>query len=165
MSENSRAIKERIEKMRTEMANERERKTAEDMARVQAEAERLAKEEHMKWKHKQQLHAQSIQEEKERNAREQEEYRKQMKEKEELMTVIVTQRGHFTAKYCDIVLLSTTCKNKHALNMFLTTHGARIRDLYQQIEGIDEKIRVIIKKSLNNCFLTKYYNMLAVVIY
>ncbi|XP_014474117.1 PREDICTED: nucleoporin GLE1 [Dinoponera quadriceps] len=141
MNENSLAIKEEMEKLRMLMAHERERRNAENSAHILAEEERIAKEEEMKRRHEQQLHAQRVQEQKERLEREMEEYRKRMKEKEELMKAIVIQRGHFTAKYCDIVSLSKTCKDKHALNVFLASNGARIKEFCQQIEAIDEKIR------------------------
>ncbi|XP_032683925.1 nucleoporin Gle1 isoform X2 [Odontomachus brunneus] len=141
MNENSRVIKEEMEKMRMSMAHERERRNAEYLADILAEEERIAKEEEMKRQHEQQLYAQRVQEQKERLEREMEEYRKRMKEKEELIRAIVIQRGHFTAKYCDIVSLSKTCKDKHALNVFFATNGARIKELCQQIEAIDEKIR------------------------
>lgn len=156
MNENSRVIKEEMEKLRMSMAHERERRNAENLADILAEEERIAKEEEMKRQHEKQLHAQRVQEQKERLEREMEEYRKRMKEKEELIRAIVIQRGYFTAKYCDIVSLSKIWKDKHALNVFLASNGARIKELCQQIEAIDEKIRVIIKKSINKCFLTKY---------
>lgn len=149
MNENSRVIKEEMEKLRMSAAHERECRNAENLAHILAEGERIAKEEEMKRQHEQQLYAQHVQEQKERLEREMEEYRKRMKEKEELIRAIVIQRGHFTAKYCDIVSLSKTCKNKHALNVFLTSNGAKIKELCQQIEIIDEKIRVIIKESIN----------------
>ncbi|XP_011138602.1 nucleoporin GLE1 [Harpegnathos saltator] len=141
MNENSRVIKENMEKLRMLMAHERECRDEENLAHILAEQERIAKEEEMKRRHEQQLHAQRIQEQKEGLEREMEEYRKRMKEKEELLRAIVIQRSQFTARYCDIVSLSKTCKDKQALNIFLASHGARIKELWQQIEAIDEKIR------------------------
>lgn len=136
-------------------AMERERKHAEDMARIEAEGERIAEEEKIKWQQKQELNARIVQEQKERDKQELEEYRKHMKEKEELMRAIVTQRGYFMDKYGDIVILSRTCKDKRALNIFFATNGAKIRELYQQVEGISEKTKVIIKENVNKRFFTR----------
>lgn len=157
MNENSRFIKEEMEKQRMSVAHERERRNAENLARILAEEERIAKEEEMKRRHEQQLHAQRVQEQKERLEREMEEYRKRMKEKEELSKAIMFQRSQFTSKYYNIVSLSKTCKDRQALNIFLMSNGATIRELCQQIEAIDDKIKVIIKENINKSFLTKHY--------
>lgn len=148
MKENGRVIQEQMANSRSLMARERERRNEEKLADILAEIERIAEQEEIKRRHEQQLQAQRAQEQKEKLEREVEEYRKRMKEKEELTKIVMVHRGQFTAKYCDIVMLSKNCKDQHAVDVILTANSARIKDLIQQIESLDEKIKVIIKKGL-----------------
>ncbi|KAM0725192.1 mRNA export factor GLE1 [Formica fusca] len=141
MKENGRVIQEKMANSRSLMARERERRNEEKLADILAEIERIAEQEEIKRRHEQQLQAQRAQEQKEKLEREVEEYRKRMKEKEELTKIVMVHRGHFTAKYCDIVTLSKNCKDKYAIDMILTANSARIKQLIQQIEALDEKIK------------------------
>ncbi|KYQ60193.1 Nucleoporin GLE1, partial [Trachymyrmex zeteki] len=140
MNENARVIQEQMANSRSSMARERERRSEEKLAYFLAEEERLAEQEEIKRRHEQQLQAQRAQEQKEKLEREMEEYRRRMKEKELIKTVSV-HRDQFTAKYCDLVALSKTCKDQQAFSALFTAHNATIRDVFQQIEAIDEKIR------------------------
>jgi len=146
MKENGRAIQKQMANSRSSMARERERRSEEKLAYFLAEEERIAEQEEIKRRHEQQLQAQRAQEQKEKLEREVEEYRKRMKEKEELIKTVLVHRGQFTAKYCDLMALSKTCKDQQAFSVVFTAHTARINDLIQRIEPLDEKIRVIIEK-------------------
>lgn len=146
MEENGRAIQAQMENSRSNMARERERRTAEKLANILAEEERIAEQEEIKRQHEQQLQQQRLQEQVEKNKRELEEYRKRMKEKEEATKTVMAHRAQFTTKYCDIAAISKACKDKHALNAVLTANTPRLRELIQQFEALDEKIKVIIKR-------------------
>lgn len=146
MKENGRVIQEQMANTRSLMARERERRNEKSLADIQAEIERIAEQEEIKRRHEQQLQAQRAQEQKEKLEREVEEYRKQMKEKEELIKMVMAHREQFTTKYCDIVTLSKNCKDKRAFDVILTANSARLKELVQQIEALDGKIKVIIKK-------------------
>ncbi|KAL6426770.1 hypothetical protein ACFW04_009244 [Cataglyphis niger] len=141
MKENGRVIQEQMANSRSLMARERERRNEEKLADILTEIERIAEQEEIKRRHEQQLQAQRAQEQKEKLEREVEEYRKRMKEKEELTKIVMVHRGQFTAKYCDIVMLSKNCKDPHAVDVILMANSARIKDLIQQIESLDEKIK------------------------
>ncbi|XP_072746236.1 uncharacterized protein Gle1 isoform X2 [Anoplolepis gracilipes] len=141
MRENGRVIQEQMANSRSLMASERVRRNEEKLADILAEIERIAEEEEIKRRHEQQLQAQRAQEQKEKLEREVEEYRKRMKEKEELTKLVMVHRSQFIAKYCDIVALTKACENKHALDVILTANSARIKELIQQIEVLDEKIK------------------------
>ncbi|XP_011697217.1 PREDICTED: nucleoporin GLE1 [Wasmannia auropunctata] len=141
MKENGRAIQEQMANSRSTMARERERRSEEKLAYLLAEEERIAEQDEIKRRHEQQLHAQRIQEQKEKLEQEMEEYRRRMKEKEELTKAVLIHRGQFTAKYCELMALSKICKDQEAFHVIFTAHTARIRDLIQRIEALDEKIR------------------------
>ncbi|KMQ90590.1 nucleoporin gle1 [Lasius niger] len=141
MKENGRVIQEQMANSRSLMARERERRNEENLADILAEIERIAEQEEIKRRHEQQLQAQRAQEQKEKLEREVEEYRKRMKEKEELTKIVMVYRGQFTAKYCDIVTLSKNCKDKYAFDVILMANTARIKELIQHIEALDEKIK------------------------
>lgn len=155
MKENVRVIQEQMANSRSLMAREREQRNEEKLANILAEIERIAEQEEIKRRHEQQLQAQRAQEQKEKLEREVEEYRKRMKEREELTKIVMIHRGHFTAKYCDIVTLSKNCKDKHAFDVILTANSARIKELIKQIETLDEKIKVSIKKEYKKRKLKK----------
>ncbi|XP_012062101.1 PREDICTED: DNA ligase 1-like [Atta cephalotes] len=141
MNENVRVIQEQMANSRSSMARERERRSEEKLAYFLAEEERLAEQEEIKRRHEQQLQAQRAQEQKEKLEREMEEYRRRMKEKERLMKTVSVHRDQFTAKYCDLVALSKTCKDQQAFSAIFTANNTMIRDMFQRIEAIDEKIR------------------------
>ncbi|KYM76071.1 Nucleoporin GLE1 [Atta colombica] len=141
MNENVRVIQEQMANSRSSMARERERRSEEKLAYFLAEEERLAEQEEIKRRHEQQLQAQRAQEQKEKLEREMEEYRRKMKEKERLMKTVSVHRDQFTAKYCDLVALSKTCKDQQAFSAIFTANNTMIRDMFQRIEAIDEKIR------------------------
>lgn len=126
------------------MAQERERRCAQEMARIIAEVDHITEQEEMKRRHKQLLDAQYIQEYNEKVKQENEEHMRQMREKEELTKAVIIQHDQFTTKYNNIMALSETCKNKCAFNVLYTTNATKFKESYQQIEAIDEKIRVII---------------------
>lgn len=148
MKENDRAIQEKMANSCSMMARERERMSAEKLARIVAEEERIAEQEENKRRHEQQLHAQRTQEQKDRLAREMEEYER-MKEKEELMKMMMAQRDQFMIKYYDFVALTKACKDKHAVEVLLMTNASKIKEFSQQFQVIDNKIRVIIEKILS----------------
>jgi FMN phosphatase YigB (HAD superfamily) len=142
MQENDRAIQAQMANMRLNMAREREQRTAEKLASILAEEERIAEQEEIRRQHEQQLYAQRLQEQLEKNKRELEEYRKRMKEKEEVTKSVMAHRAQFTTKYCDVAAVSKACKDKHALNIVLITNTPRLRELILQFEALDEKIKV-----------------------
>lgn len=141
MKENGRVIQKQMANSRSLMAHERERRNEKNLADILAEIEKIAEQEEIKRRHEQQLQAQRAQEQKEKLEREVEEYRKRMKEKEELTKIVMVYRSQFTAKYCDIVTLSKNCKNKYAFDVILMANTARIKELIQHIEALDEKIK------------------------
>lgn len=145
MNENDRAIQEQMANSRSSMARERERRSKEKLAYIMAEEERLAEQEEIKKRHEQQLQEQRVQEQKEKHKQEMEEYRRRMKE-EELTKAVLVHRDQFTAKYCDLMALPKICKDQQEFGVISTAHIARIKDLIQGIEALDEKIRVIIEK-------------------
>lgn len=142
MNENDRAIQEQMANSCSSMARERERRNAEKLACIVAEEERIAEQEEIKRRHAQQLHAQHAQEQKERLAREVEEY-KRLKEQEELTKAMFAQRSQIMVQCYDIVAMIKSCKDNRALNMLPVT---KLKEFYQQIEAIDEKIRVNFEK-------------------
>lgn len=146
MKENDGAIQKQMENSRSLMARERERRSAEKLADILAEGERIAEQEEIKKRHEQQLHAQRAQEQKEKHEREVEEYRKRMKEKEELKKTVMAHRDQLATKFGDIALLSKACKDKFALNVVFTANTEKIKELAQQMEILNEKITVIIEK-------------------
>ncbi|EZA50527.1 Nucleoporin GLE1 [Ooceraea biroi] len=141
MEKNDRAILAQLAHTRSSMARERERQSAEKLASILAEEERIAEQEEIKRQHEQQLQAQRLQEQIEKNKRELEEYRRRMREKEEVTKAVMAHRAQFTSKYCDIAALSKACKDKHALNVVLTANSPRLKELIQQFEALDEKIK------------------------
>ncbi|KAG7208900.1 hypothetical protein KM043_015081 [Ampulex compressa] len=141
MKENGRAIQEQMAISRSDMARERERKSAEKLAYIMAEEEKIAEQEEIRRKHEQQLHAQRAQEQKEELEREVEEYRKRMKEKEELFKKVVSLRNDFGAKYRDIILHTKSCKDKNSMALVQTSYATKLKELCHQMEATDEKIR------------------------
>lgn len=137
MNENDRAIQEQMANSCSSMARERERRNAEKLACIVAEEERIAEQEEIKRRQAQQLHAQHAREQKERLAREVEEY-KRLKEQEELTKAMFAQRSQIMVQCYDIVAMIKSCKDNRALNMLPVT---KLKEFYQQIEAIDEKIR------------------------
>lgn len=146
MKENDGAIQKEMANSRSLMARERERRSAEKLADILAEEERIAEQEEIKKRHEQQLHAQRAQEQKKKHEREVEEYRKRMKEKEELKKTVTVHRDQLAAKFVDIAILSKACKDKFAFNVIFTANSTRIKELAQQMEILNEKITVIIEK-------------------
>lgn len=133
MKENGKAIQEHMAVSRWYMARERERKSAENFAYILAE-ERIAEQEEIQRRREQQ--------------REVEEYRKRMKEKEELNKKITGLRTEFELKYSDIVTkycnlsaISKGCKDKNDIVVVLSSYAAKLTELCQQMEVVDEKIR------------------------
>lgn len=144
MEENGTAIQKHISLSRSNMAEERERKSAQKYADILAEEERIAEQEEIRRKHEQQLHAQRAQEQNEKMKRDMEECRRKMKEKEELMRKIVNLRHEFEVKYCNIVIISRNFKDKNALGNFFIMHSVVLKQLCRQIESLDEKIKVLV---------------------
>lgn len=141
MEENGTAIQKHISLSRSNMAQERERKSAQKYADILAEEERIAEQEEIRRKHEQQLHAQRAQEQNEKMKRDMEECRKKMKEKEELIKKIVLLRHEFGVKYYDIIILSKNCKDKSTIASFFIMHSVALKQLHRQIESLDEKIK------------------------
>lgn len=144
MEENGTAIQKHISLSRSNMAQERERKSAQKYADILAEEERIAEQEEIRRKHEQQLHAQRAQEQNEKMKRDMEECRKKMKEKEELIKKIVLLRHEFGVKYYDIIILSKNCKDKSTIASFFIMHSVALKQLHRQIESLDEKIKVLV---------------------
>ncbi|XP_012521807.1 nucleoporin Gle1 [Monomorium pharaonis] len=140
MKENGRAIQEQMANSRLLMARERERQSKERLAFCVAEQDRIAEQEEIKRRHKQQLQEQRVQEQKEKDKREIEEYCRRVKEEELLQTMLV-HRDQFTAKYCDLMAVFKTCKDQQSFSVISATHIARVKDLIQGIAALDEKIR------------------------
>lgn len=141
MEENGTAIQKRISLSRSSMAEERERKSAQKYADILAEEERIAAQEEMRRKHEQQLHAQRVQEQKEKMKRDMEECRRKMKEKEELIKKIVALRHEFELKYYNMAMLLGNAKDKNAIARFFLSHSVTLKQLSQQVESLDEKIK------------------------
>ncbi|XP_046834195.1 mRNA export factor GLE1 [Vespa crabro] len=141
MEENGTAIQKHISLSRSNMAQERERKSAQKYADILAEEERIAEQEEIRRKHEQQLHAQRAQEQNEKMKRDMEECRRKLKEKEELIKKIVILRHEFEVKYYDIVILSKNFKDKNAIANFFIMHSVVLKQLHRQIESLDEKIK------------------------
>ncbi|XP_043485531.1 nucleoporin GLE1-like [Polistes fuscatus] len=142
MADNGTAIQKHISISLSNIVKERERKSAQKYADILAEEERLAEQEKIRRKHEQQLNAQRIQEHNEKMKRDIEEYRRRMKENEELIKKILTLRQEFAMKYYDIVMLSRNCKDKTILTNFSITHSAVLRQLHRQIETLDGKLQL-----------------------
>lgn len=141
MEENGTAIQKRISLSRSSMAEERERKSAQKYADILAEEERIAAQEEMRRKHEQQLHAQRVQEQKEKMKRDMDECRRKMKEKEELIKKIVALRHEFELKYYNMAMLLGNAKDKNAIARFFLSHSVTLKQLSQQVESLDEKIK------------------------
>lgn len=141
MEQNDRAIQEQMANIRSAMARERERRSAEKLAYILAEEERIAEQEEIKRRHEQQLQAQRAEERKEEVERKVKEYLKQ-KEKEEMMNTVIINRHQFLSKYCDIAQLCKTCKDEDLFNAILAPNTARIQELVQQLQTLQDKLEV-----------------------
>ncbi|XP_054013711.1 mRNA export factor GLE1 [Hylaeus anthracinus] len=114
MRENGKAIKEHMAISRFYLAKERERRSKENYAYILAE-ERIAEQEEIRRKHE--------------RHKELEEYKKQMKEKEELAKSVLALRETFRAKYCELITLSAS------------SYSVKLQDLLNQEEAIHEKVQ------------------------
>lgn len=142
MKRNEKAIREHMAVSHSYMAKERERRSAEKLACILAEEEKRAEQEEIRRQHEQQLHAQNAQEQKEKLEILVEEYRKRMKEKEELHKKVISLRNEFGAIYCEkFAVLLKSCKDQKSFAMFLSSYSTRLKELCQQAELIDEKIK------------------------
>lgn len=144
MEQNDRAIQQQMANMRSAMARERERRSAEKLAYILAEEKRIAEQEEKKRRREQQLQAQRAQERKEEVERKMREYIKQ-KEKEEIINTVVINRAEFLSRYYDIAKLCKTCKDEDSFNAVLAPNTARIQELVQQLQMLQDKLEVIIK--------------------
>ncbi|XP_076624029.1 gle1 RNA export mediator [Colletes latitarsis] len=126
MKESGEAIKEHMEISRSHMAKERERKSKENYAYILAE-EKIVEQEEIRKRLERQM--------------ELEEYKKRMKEKEDLTKKIMTFRNTFKTKYYDIIALSENCRDESSVTNVLSSYTVKLQDLHNQMECINEKVK------------------------
>lgn len=141
MEKTERDFQENFAIMRKIVALKRENEEREELARLEAEEERLAQQSEMRRKHEQLLQAQRFKERKERLEREAEEHRK-TREREELINRITPLRLCFREKCRDITSLSRACKDRNSAAVALAPLANKLKELSQQMESINERTRV-----------------------
>ncbi|XP_034941554.1 nucleoporin Gle1 [Chelonus insularis] len=137
MEKTEKALQEEMAILREILVTKREREEAAELERLEAEEEKLAQQNEIKRKHEQQLHAQRLQERKERFEREAEEHRKL----KELEAVIEKMKSKFSGRCRDIKLLSKMCNDKNAANIIFNSILNTLKELSNQLESICEKAR------------------------
>lgn len=139
------ALREQMALLREAKIAEREREERlkeEELARLEAEEEHLAKQSEIRRKHDQQLHAQRIRERQEKLEREAEEQRRRNKERRLLIERMLPLQASFTAIYKDISSVSKTCKYRNISGPALGPHSAKLKELGNCMEGLVARARV-----------------------
>lgn len=144
MEKSEKALQQEMALMREILATKREREEAAELAKLEAEEEKLAQQSEIKKRHEQQLHVQRMQERKERLEREAEECRI-LKEREGIFQRI---RNNLRERCKDVGMLSKSSKDKNSVLQMLGPYTIKLKELSQQMEIINEKAR---KDELTDC--------------
>ena len=143
MERSRKALQEDVAIMRSILTMKREREEAEELARLEAEEERLAQQSEIRRKHEQQLQAQRIRERKERLEREAEEQRKSReKAQEELVNRLLPLYTAFREKCQRISSVTKGCKDKVTADAALGPLANQLKAFNQQMEAISTRSRV-----------------------
>ncbi|XP_008547001.1 mRNA export factor GLE1 [Microplitis demolitor] len=152
MERASKAFREEMLLLREILTAKKEQERAAELARLEADEERLAQQDEIKRRHAQQLHAQRLQERKERFEREAQQHQA-LSERKALITSLDEM---FKEKIKSLCVLSSSSKDHTAVAQALAPFVAKFRELHKQIESVNEKAR---RGELNSADVTYAENI------
>ena len=122
MEKSQQKIQEELSQLLSQMAIQREKDTAEKIARLEAEEEQLALQLEIDRKNEVQ--------------------KQRLKESEEISKQILPYRESIFARWKDIVNISKNCRDKNAASRIFTPLTAKLKELSTQMDSLIDKGRV-----------------------